>query len=205
MIVVHHLEDSRSQRVLWLLEELDVEYDVRRYKRDPVTRLGPPELRAVHPLGKSPIIVDGDLVIAETGAIVEYLIERYGDGRLRPAANTPERMRYVYWLHYAEGSAMPPLLVGLVARRLGEAAKPALPYVSAQIKLHFDYVEAELAKSLWFVGDQLTGADIMMSFPVSRAAQLNEAVAWPRIRDFVDRVKSRPTYRRAAARGDGEE
>src|SRR5579883_2005138 len=121
MITVHHLEDSRSQRVLWLLEELEIDYEVRRYKRDPVTRLGPAELRAVHPLGKSPIVVDGDLVIAETGAIVEYLIDRYGDGRLRPPAGTPERMRYTYWLHYAEGSAMPPLLVALVAARL---AKP---------------------------------------------------------------------------------
>jgi glutathione S-transferase len=205
MITVHHLEDSRSQRVLWLLEELEIDYEVRRYKRDPVTRLGPAELRAVHPLGKSPIVVDGDLVIAETGAIVEYLIDRYGDGRLRPPAGTPERMRYTYWLHYAEGSAMPPLLVALVAARLGEAAKPALPYVSAQIKLHFDYVEAELAKSPWFAGDELTGADVMMSFPLSRAARLKEAAAWPRIRDFVDRIKSRPAYRRAAARGDGEE
>src|SRR5579883_641309 len=205
MITVHHLEDSRSQRVLWLLEELEIDYEVRRYKRDPVTRLGPAELRAVHPLGKSPIIVDGDWVLAETGAIVEYLIDRYGDGRLRPPAGTPERMRYVYWLHYAEGSAMPPLLVGLVASRLGEAAKPALPYVSAQIKLHFDYVESELVESPWFAGEELTGADIMMSFPLSRAARLKEAAAWPRLRDFVDRIKSRPAYRRAAARGDGEE
>ena len=205
MIIVHHLENSRSQRVLWLLEELGFPYEVKRYERHPKTMRAPPELKRVHRLGKSPLIEDQGRVIAETGAIVEYLIERHGDGRLRPAANTQERLRYVYWLHYAEGSAMPPLLVALVARRLGEAAKPALPYVSAQIKLHFDYVEAELAKSLWFVGDELTGADVMMSFPVSRAAQLSEAVAWPRIRDFVDRVKSRPAYRRAAARGDGEE
>jgi len=205
MIVVHHLEDSRSLRVLWLLEELGLDYEVRHYKRDPVTRLGPPELRAIHPLGKSPIVVDGGEVIAETGAIVEYLVDRYGQGRLRPPPNTPERLRYAYWLHYAEGSAMPPLLTRLVAARLGDAAKPALPYISAQIKLHFDYVDSELARSPWFAGEELTGADIMMSFPIERAARLAEAAAWPRLRDFVDRIRSRPAHQRAAARGDGEE
>jgi glutathione S-transferase len=205
MIVVHHLEESRSLRVLWLLEELGLDYEVRHYKRDPVTRLGPPELRAIHPLGKSPIIVDGGAVMAETGAIVEYLIDRYGNGRLRPPPNTPERLRYSYWLHYAEGSAMPPLLTGLVTARLGEAAKPVLPYVSAQIKLHFDYVDSELAQSPWLAGGELTGADIMMSFPLERAARLKQATSWPHICDFVDRIRSRPAYIRAAARGDGEE
>jgi glutathione S-transferase len=204
MIVVHHLEESRSLRVLWLLEELGLEYEVRRYKRDPVTRLAPPELRAIHPLGKSPIVVDGDAVMAETGAIVEYLIDRYGAGRLRPPADTPERLRYTYWLHYAEGSAMPPLLLGLVAGRLGEAAKPAMGFVLAQIKLHFDYVDAELAKSPWFAGDGLTGADIMMSFPLERVAQFKDSSARPHILDFVERIRSRGAYVRAASRGEAE-
>jgi glutathione S-transferase len=202
MITVHHLEESRSLRVLWLLEELDLPYEVRRYKRDPVTRLAPPELRAIHPLGKSPIVVDGDAVMAETGAIVEYLIDRYGEGRLRPPPDTPERLRYTYWLHYAEGSAMPPLLLGLVTGRLGEAAKPALGFVLAQIKLHFDYVDAELAKSPWFAGDELTGADIMMSFPLERAAGLKGSDARPHILDFVSRIRARPAYSRAEARGE---
>src|SRR5579863_3620482 len=187
MITVHHLNNSRSQRVLWLLEELGVAYEVKRYERDAKTMLAPAALLAVHPLGKSPVIVDGTVTVAESGAIVEYLIDRYGEGRLRPPPGTPERLRYTYWLHYAEGSAMPPLLLGLVAGRLGEAAKPALPYVSAQIKLHFDYVEAELAQSPWLAGVELTGADIMMSFPLERAARLSESVAWPRILDFVQR------------------
>jgi glutathione S-transferase len=204
MITVHHLEESRSLRVLWLLEELGLDYEVRHYKRDPVTRLGPPELRAIHALGKSPILVDGSAVMAETGAIVEYLIDKYGEGRLRPPPATPERLKYTYWLHYAEGSAMPPLLIGLVAGRLGEAAKPAMPFVSAQIKLHFDYVDDELAKSRWFAGDEVSGADIMMSFPLERAARLKDAGERPHILDFVARIRSRPAYTRATARGEGE-
>jgi glutathione S-transferase len=203
LITVHHLEDSRSLRVLWLLEELGLDYEVRRYKRDPVTRLGPPELRSIHPLGKSPIIVDDGATMAETGAIVEYLIDRYGEGRLRPPPGTPERLRYTYWLHYAEGSAMPPLLLGLVTGRLGEAAKPALPFVMAQIKLHFDYIEAELAKSPWLAGEALSGADIMMSFPLERAAKLKDAGERPHLLGFVERIASRPAYARAVSRSDG--
>jgi glutathione S-transferase len=204
-VIVHHLEDSRSLRVLWLLEELGLNYEVRHYKRDPITRLAPPELRAIHPLGKSPIVVDEGGVVAETGAVVEYLIDRYGDGRLRPREGTPARLRYRYWLHYAEGSAMPPLLIGLVAGRLGEAAKPALAYVTAQIKLHFDYVEGELAASRWFAGDELTGADIMMSFPLERAARLKDADTRPNILDFVARIRSRPAYIRAMSRGEAKD
>jgi glutathione S-transferase len=202
LIVVHHLEDSRSLRVLWLLEELGLDYEVRHYRRDPVTRLGPPELRAIHALGKSPIVVDGEAVMAETGAIVEYLVDRYGGGRLRPPAGTPERLRYTYWLHYVEGSAMPPLLLGLVTGRLGEAAKPVQPFVSAQIKLHFDYVEAELAKSQWLTGDELTGADIMMSFPLERVARLKDAAERPHILRFVERIQLRPAHVRAIERGE---
>jgi glutathione S-transferase len=204
MITVHHLEESRSLRVLWLLEELGLDYEVRHYKRDPVTRLGPPELRAIHALGKSPILVDDNAVMAETGAIVEYLIDKYGEGRLRPPPASPQRLRYTYWLHYAEGSAMPPLLIGLVTGRLGEAARPAMPFVSAQIKLHFGYIDGELAKSQWFAGEDLSGADIMMSFPLERAAQLKDASERPHILDFVGRIRSRDAYIRAMARGEGE-
>jgi glutathione S-transferase len=141
--------------------------------------------------------------MAETGAIVEYLLERYGEGRLRPPAGTPERLRYTYWMHYAEGSAMPPLLLGLVTGRLGEAAKPALPFVSAQIKLHFDYIDSELAKSPWLAGNDLSGADIMMSFPLERASKLKDADTRPHILDFVKRIEERPGYTRALARTDG--
>jgi glutathione S-transferase len=204
MITVHHLEESRSLRVLWLLEELGLDYEVRHYKRDPVTRLGPPELRAIHALGKSPILVDDNAVMAETGAIVEYLIDKYGEGRLRPPPASPQRLRYTYWLHYAEGSAMPPLLIGLVTGRLGEAARPAMPFVSAQIKLHFGYIDGELAKSQWFAGEDLSGADIMMSFPLERAAQLKDASERPHILDFVGRIRSRDAYIRAVARGEGD-
>jgi glutathione S-transferase len=204
LIVVHHLQDSRSLRILWLLEELGLDYEVRYYKRDPATRLAPPELRNIHPLGKSPILViDNGPAMAETGAIVEYLVDRYGEGRLRPPAGTPERLRYTYWLHYAEGSAMPPLLLGLITGRLGEAAKPALPFVSAQIKLHFDYIDSELAKSPWLAGEDLSGADIMMSFPLERASKLRDADTRPHILDFVKRTEKRPGYARAVARTDG--
>jgi glutathione S-transferase len=204
LIVVHHLQDSRSLRILWLLEELGLDYEVRYYKRDPATRLAPPELRNIHPLGKSPILViDNGPAMAETGAIVEYLVDRYGEGRLRPPAGTPERLRYTYWLHYAEGSAMPPLLLGLITGRLGEAAKPALPFVSAQIKLHFDYIDSELAKSPWLAGEDLSGADIMMSFPLERASKLRDADTRPHILDFVKRIEKRPGYARAVARTDG--
>ena len=164
MLVVHHLENSRSQRVLWLLEELGVPYEVKRYARNTETMLAPPELRAVHPLGKSPVITDDGTTVAESGAIVEYLVERYGNGRLIPAAGTPERLRYTYWLHYAEGSAMPPLLLMLVFNRVETAPMPFFvkpiarqiagrvkgTFIEPQVKLHFDFMETELGKSTWF-------------------------------------------------------
>src|SRR5688572_25700655 len=164
MVVVHHLENSRSQRVLWLLEELGVPYEVKRYERNKETMLAPPELRAVHPLGKSPVITDGGVTVAESGAIVEYLVDRYGSGRLIPPPGTPERLRYTYWLHYAEGSAMPPLLMKLVFDHVetapmpffvkpiarGIAAKVKSTFIQPQITLHFDYLEAELGKATWF-------------------------------------------------------
>ncbi|MEW5835501.1 MAG: glutathione S-transferase [Pseudomonadota bacterium] len=217
MITVHHLENSRSQRILWLLEELGQPYEIRRYARDPKTMLAPAELRAVHPLGKSPVVADGELVLAESGAIVEYLAERYGDGRLLAAPGTAERRRQTYWLHYAEGSAMPPLLLKLVFQRMGKAPAPffARPivkdvagkalrgFVDPQIALHLDYLEAELGKAAWFGGDSLSVADIQLSFPLEAAAARAGLTAprWPRLAAFLDRIHAMPAYRRALERG----
>ncbi len=216
MIVVHHLNNSRSQRILWLLEELGLEYEIRKYQRDPRTMLAPPELKAVHPLGKSPVISDGDTVVAESGAIVEYLIGRYGDGRLVPPAGTPERLRYTHFLHYAEGSAMPPLLMKLVFDRIESGPLPffARPiaraiarkvkdsFVLPQIALHLGYLEGELGKSAWFAGEEITGADIQLSFVLEGAAArggLDER--HPRLRAFLERIHARPAYARALERG----
>jgi glutathione S-transferase len=216
MITVHHLNNSRSQRVLWLLEELGVEYEVKRYERDPVTMLAPPSLRAVHPLGKSPVITDGPLTLAESGAIVEYLAERYGDGRMLPPPGTPERLRCIYWLHYAEGSAMPPLLMALIFRRVRESPAPFFvrpvargiadkvmtAFIGPQIKLHLDYMEGELGKSTWFAGNECTVADIHMSFPLEAAASRGGLdTSRPRLMDFLRRIHERPAYRRALAKG----
>jgi glutathione S-transferase len=217
MIVVHHLNNSRSQRVLWLLDELGVDYEVKRYERDRKTMLAPPELRAVHPLGKSPVITDGPATIAESGAIVTYLLERYGDGRLAPPAGTPEHLRFTYWLHYAEGSAMPPLLLKLIFDRVesapmpffvrpiakGIARKVKADFIEPQLETHFGYMEAELGKSTWFAGNDFTAADIQMSFPIEGAvsrAGLTEAKR-PRLYAFLERIHARPAYQRALERG----
>jgi glutathione S-transferase len=216
MITVHHLNNSRSQRMLWLLEELDVEYQVVRYRRDPQTLLAPPELRAVHPLGKSPVISDGDVTIAESGAIIEYLTGRYGGGRFVPPQDSPERLRYTYWLHYAEGSAISPLLLSLIIRRMPKAPMPffARPivrrlaqkvqasYVDPQLKLHFDYMESELGRREWFAGGQFCAADIQMSFPIE-AGRARGVVgdARPRLAAFLDRIHARPAYQRALEQG----
>jgi glutathione S-transferase len=216
MITVHHLNNSRSQRVLWLLEELGVDYEVKRYERDPKTMLAPPALRAVHPLGKSPIITDGDITLPESGAIVEYLVERYGGGRFVPPAASRERMRYSYWLHYAEGSLMPPLLLKLVFTQIPRAPMPALVrpivrriadgvrerFVEPQIKLHLDYLEGELGKTSWFVGPEFTAADIQMSFPVEGAAARGGLNASrPKLLAFLERIHARPAYQRALEKG----
>jgi glutathione S-transferase len=216
MITVHHLNNSRSQRVLWLLEELGLEYEVTRYERDAKTMLAPAALRAVHPLGKSPVLTDGDLTLAESGAIVEYLVERYGAGRLVPAAGTRERLRYTYWLHYAEGSAMPPLLLKLIFTRMPQAPMPALvrpfvrriadgalkSFVEPQIKLHLDYWEAELNKTQWFAGEDFTAADIQMSFPVEGAASRGGLdSSRPKLWAFLQRIHARDAYKRALTRG----
>jgi glutathione S-transferase len=217
MIVVHHLENSRSQRVLWLLEELGVPYEIVLYKRDPATLLAPPSLRAVHPLGKSPVIVDGGATMAESAAIIEYLVDRYGQtSGLKPAADTPERLRYTYWMHYAEGSAMSPLLLGLVFSRLPKAPMPFFikpivrglsdkvrsSYIAPQIKLHLDWMESELGKSAWFTGDTLSAADIQMSYPIE-AASLRAGLdaSRPKLWDWLQRIHARPAYQRALAKG----
>jgi len=216
MIIVHHLNASRSQRVLWLLEELGVPYEVKRYERNAETMLAPETLRAVHPLGKSPVITDADQTVAESGAIVEYLVDRYGNGRLVPPAGSPERLRYTYWLHYAEGSAMPPLLLKLVFQRVGSAKMPffAKPvargiaakvqrtFVDPQIALHLDFMESELAKSRWFAGEEFSAADIQMSFPVeAAAARAGLDARRPRLMAWLDAIHARPAYRRALEKG----
>lgn len=216
MIVVHHLADSRSQRILWLLEELGLAYEVRRYERDPKTHRAPPELRAVHPLGKSPVIEDEGLTLAESGAIIEYLADRAGGKRLVPPAGSPERLRYIYWLHFAEGSAMTPLLLKLVFDRIEAAPMPffARPvaraiarrvkheYVLPTLERNLDFMERTLAERPWFAGDAFSAADIAMSFPVEVAEARGALDARrPRLRAFLERIRARPAYRRALERG----
>jgi glutathione S-transferase len=216
MIIVHHLNNSRSQRVLWLLEELGLDYEVRRYQRDRKTMLAPPELRAVHPLGKSPVIEDAGQTLAESGAIVEYLAERYGDGRLVPAAGTPERLRYRYWMHFAEGTAQPPLLLKLlfdrvetgpmpffvrpVARAIARRAKAG--YVQPNIDRILDFMDSELRERDWFAGAEFSAADVQMSFPLEAAVIRGGLDAKrPRLMDFLARIHARPAYRRAIEKG----
>lgn len=201
MLVVHHLNNSRSQRILWLLEELGIEYEIKYYERDSETMLAPASLRAMHPLGKSPIITDDGLTLAESGAIIEYIVERYGKGKLAPAPGTAQEWRYKYWLHYAEGSAMPLLVMKLVLDRFGLGDSGAsTQFVAPQIKLHFEYIESELGKSTWFVGEEFTAADIAMSFPVEAAAA-RSSLDTPNLTDFLDRIHARPAYKRALERG----
>ncbi|MEH2303434.1 MAG: glutathione S-transferase [Nostoc sp.] len=220
MITVHHLNNSRSQRVLWLLEELGIEYEVKRYDRNPKTMLAPASLREVHPLGKSPVITDGALTLAESGAIIEYLVERYGNGRLIPAPGTPERLRYTYWLHYAEGSAMPLLLLKLVFDQIEKGPIPFFvrpiaraivdrvknSFIQPQIAQHLDYQEAEIGKSTWFAGNEFTAADIQMSFPLeAAAARAGLDASRPKLMAFLDRIHTRPAYQQALERGGAYE
>jgi glutathione S-transferase len=216
MIVVHHLNNSRSQRVLWLLEELGLEYDIVRYQRDPKTMLAPPSLRAIHPLGKSPVITDGDATVAESGAIIEYLVDKYGNGRLVPPAGSADKRRWTYFLHYAEGSAMAPLLMKLVFDRVESspapffvkpiakaiAAKVKGSYILPQIGQHLDYLEGELGKSEWFAGAEFSAADVQMSFPLEAAAARGGlARSRPKLMAFLDRIHARPAYQRALEKG----
>ena len=216
MIVVHHLNNSRSQRILWLLEELGLTYDIKRYERDKKTMLAPPELRKVHPLGKSPVVTDDDLTLAESGAIIEYLVERYGDGCFAPARELPAYLRYRYWLHYAEGSIMPPLLLKLVFDKIETSPMPFFvkpiakaisgkansSFIMPQINTHLDYLEDELGKGKWFVGDDFTAADVQLSFPIEAAAARGGLDASrPRLMDYLKCIHARPAYQRAITRG----
>ena len=201
MIIVHHLENSRSQRILWLLEELALPYEVVRYERDRTTMLAPPALKRVHPLGKSPVIEDQGRVIAETGAIVEYLVEKAG-GRLGPPANRDSVLRYRQFLHYAEGSMMPPLLALLVVGRLGLLGKPARKPLLAMFRQHLDWLESELATRDWFAGDEFTAADVMMSFPLEAARQRAGLDGdFPHLIDWLERIHARPAYAAALKAG----
>ena len=216
MLTVHHLENSRSQRILWLLEELGVEYEIQRYGRDKQTGLAPPELKDVHPLGKAPVIVDRGVTVAESGAIIEYLADTYDDGRFRPAGGTPEALAYTYWLHYAEGTFMPLMIITLILARIDTAPMPFFVkpiakgitgkvrsgYLDANVKNNLRYIEQTLAQSKWFCGDTFTAADVQMSFPLEAAMTRIERIkALDHVVNFVKRVQARPAYQRALERG----
>ena len=216
MITLHYLENSRAQRILWLLEELGLQYEIKHYRRDPKTMLAPKELKDVHPLGKSPIITDGDVTMAESGAIVEYLIKTYGEGELVPARNTKEFLKYREFMHYAEGSIMPFMLLTLIFNKIKNApmfflAKPIAKiianktfrnFITPNVKTHLDYLEAELAAHQWFAGDEMTGADFMMSFPIeAAAARTNLKESYPKLHEFLERIQAMPSYQRAIEKG----
>ena len=216
MITVHHLENSRSQRILWLLEELALDYEIKHYKRDKKSSLAPPELIAIHPLGKSPVITDGDQTIAESGAIVEYLVGKYDDGRLLPAAGTPERLAYTYWLHYSEGTFMPLMIVSLIMHRVatapvpffvkpiakGIAAKVRGGFVDPNVKRNLGHMEATLGKTSWFCGNDMTAADIQMSFAVEAAeVRTDLATEYPNLQGYLARIRALPAFQKALERG----
>jgi glutathione S-transferase len=216
MVVVHHLNNSRSQRVLWLLEELGVPYEVKRYERDAKTMLAPPALLAIHPLGKSPVITDGEVVLPESGAIIEYLVDTYGNGRLKPPAGSAQRLKYLYWMHYAEGSAMPPLLLRLVFNRVANNPAPwpisaiarriattvDKSFIEPNLTRHLNFMEAELNAQTWFAGEEFTAADVQMSFPLEAAASRGGLNASrPKLMAFLERIHARDAYKRALERG----
>jgi glutathione S-transferase len=214
MITLHHLNNSRSQRILWLLEELELPYEIKRYERNKLTMLAPAELKKVHPLGRSPVITDGDKTLAESGAIIEYLLDTYGKGRLRPAPATPEELRYKFWLHFAEGSLMPPLLISLIFHKIETTpmpffAKPIIKAVSVTLnasylgptmKTNFEYIENELSKSAWFAGNEFTAADIQMSFPME-GGNARAGLLGPKGLAFLEKIHSRPAYKHALEKG----
>lgn len=215
MLTVHHLENSRSQRILWLLEEMGVEYDIKRYGRDKETSLAPPELREIHPLGKAPVISDDGLIVAESGAIIEYLVNKYDDGTMLPPAGTPQRMAYTYWLHYAESSLMPlmllslimnrvetkaPLLITPIARKLFDGVRTA--YFNPNLKRHLDFLESTLSESTWFCGEQISAADCQMSFAIEAAeVRMDLRIDYPHLAAFLNRIRERPAYKAALDRG----
>lgn len=201
MLTVHHLDNSRSQRVLWLLEELGVPYEIKHYKRMDPLPLAPPELKEIHPLGKSPVITDDVLTVAESGAIVEYVLDKYGNGRMRPAAGTPDHVRYVQWLHYAEGSAMTPLLLALYANMLGDGMAPLRPYIEGEIAKHLSYIEDAVRGREFLVGDDLSGADVMISFVLEASDAGGRLKDHPELKRYLERLHARPAYQRALEKG----
>lgn len=216
MLIVHHLENSRSQRILWLLEELGVEYEIKRYGRDKQTSLAPPELKEIHPLGKAPVVVDNDVTVAESGAIIEYLVHTYDNGRLHPAAGTPDWRSYTYWLHYAEGTFMPLMIISLILGRIetspmpffvkpvakGIAGKVRASYLDANVENNLDFMEETLSESTWFCGDTFTAADIQMSFALEAAeVRTDLASGYPHLAGFLQTVRARPAYKAALDRG----
>ncbi len=215
MLTVHHLENSRSHRILWLLEELDVDYEIKRYGRDKETGLAPPELLDVHPLGKAPVVTDGDNTLAESGAIIEYLVYEYDEGRLKPPDGTPEQRAYTYWLHYAEGTFAPLMLLSLVMGRIADAPVPFFlkpvtrgiadkvrqGFLDANIKRNMDFIESSLTASKWFCGDSFTAADVQMSFAIEAAEVRTDLSDYPHLARFLAAIRSRPGYKKAIDRG----
>src|ERR1700733_14017390 len=201
MIIVHHLDDSRSQRILWLLEELGLPYEIKQHKRDPQTRLAPPELKKVHPLGKSPVIEDDGGVVAESGAIVDHILRRYGNGRLQPAIRDPQYDDYVHWMHYAEGSAMPALIIRINVARVGEAAVASLPRWDAEVALQLNYIDGALEGRQFLLGDTLSAADIQLSFAGELAMGVFGLSDYPNIQAWIHRFQARSAFQRALAKG----
>jgi glutathione S-transferase len=215
MLTVHHLENSRSHRILWLLEELDVDYEIQRYGRDTETGLAPPELLDVHPLGKAPVVTDGDRTLAESGAIIEYLVYEYDEGRLKPPDGTPEQRTYTYWLHYAEGTFAPLMLLSLVMGRIADAPVPFFlrpvtrgisdkvreGFLDANVKRNMDFIEASLTGSKWFCGDRFTAADVQMSFAIEAAEVRSDLSGYPHLARFLAAIRGRPAYKKAIDKG----
>jgi len=201
MITVHHLNDSRSQRIIWLLEELGTPYEIKFYKRDATTRLAPPELKAIHPLGKSPVITDNGKAVAESGAIVEYVLRHHGNGALQPTPNSPDYDSYIEWLHYSEGSAMLPLMLHLYTSRLGDGAAPLKPRIDSEIANHLGYVNQSLNGKDYFVAGKLTGADIQMSFVGEMARIFSVIDAYPNLKGWLARMHARPAFKRSIEKG----
>ena len=201
MLTLHHLNDSRSQRILWLLEELGTPYEIRRYQRDATTRLAPPELTAVHPLGKSPVITDGEITIAESGAIVDYLIRRHGQGEMMPAPGSADYEAYNEWLHYSEGSAMLPLMLNLYVGRLKQAGAPLHPRIDSEMANHLGYIDGALKGREFFVGSSLSGADIQMSFVAEMAKVFDKLGPYPSLAAWLARMHARPAFQRSVEKG----
>ncbi len=200
-LIVHHLNNSRSQRILWLLEEIGAPYEIKFYDRDPVTNLAPPELVAVHPLGKSPVLEDAGRIIIESAAIAEYVCDYHGGGNLMPQRGTDDHVRHLQWMHFAEGSAMTPILLRIYTARLGDAAGPLEPRIAQQLDAHFSYMENEVSENGHFVGDNLSAADIMLSFPAEIAIMQGMAPRYPKLANFVNKCHDRPAWRRAREKG----